>query len=753
MNFAKSLLIVAVVGWLAAAFAQEVAVSGVVRDANTHREIRDVSVYIKGARSGAGSDFSGRYELRVPTAARTAVVIFQHVAYERREIRLDSLIAGRNVYLQPRIIPLPGVEIHEEGGKNLTGDHDLPQAAAEMQANDFEMRGFVDAGDLLRTDHSTLVDEDLSGKKTVTIRGGNPDEIVVRYYGVRLNSAYDNVFDLSLIDLDDVDRFEIIKGSNTALYGPDAFSGVINILPKLQQDYWVRFQQRFGTYRSGNWGLHVNQKLDRFFASYNLRRGAIERNYLDSTTVNGRLENTALHHTANLSCEFSKPIDGKPANTLGATYVYSDLDYENRRYHETLAKLNRLFSLKYAGDLAVLKNLDITASLRRSDEEQFLFLSHNRLRRRIADHAVQVDAEKRLQIRSSELTLAYQFQNAQLDFTDHRPLRQVAQEGIESADLKRVQHGLVAIAKFHGEAGSNFYKVMDFDFSLRHDRVHDEQIDPVFRTDPAAGAPRRFAGVYADHHWQETVMKFAMQLAGYRNDLAFSGYVTFGKSAKFPTLLQQISKPDLSYGAVYQPNLNPERNRSVEVGMSVTRDLHQMMGLHGWQLAGNYFQNDYDNKFRRFEAPDFPVLLYDNVPHARISGLEAVSSFFLLRKKVTVDLGLARYFISDKAVFPFRAELKRTLTFKVDHAGYAFELLWFKEGEQIGWIRRADGFFEPITLPDQINLDVHASKKFEIERLKLFASFSGRNLLNGDIVLQGLALRDRRFYLTVGAQY
>ena len=40
------------------------------------------------------------------------------------------------------------------------------------------------------------------------------------------------------------------------------------------------------------------------------------------------------------------------------------------------------------------------------------------------------------------------------------------------------------------------------------------------------------------------------------------------------------------------------------------------------------------------------------------------------------------------------------------------------------------------------------------EKVKLFANVSGRNLLkDDDTELSGLTIRDRRFYLTVGAQY
>ena len=88
----------------------------------------------------------------------------------------------------------------------------------------------------------------------------------------------------------------------------------------------------------------------------------------------------------------------------------------------------------------------------------------------------------------------------------------------------------------------------------------------------------------------------------------------------------------------------------------------------------------------------------------------------------------------------------------IDHAGYSFKLHWFNEGEQVGWIRQETGEFTEVILPDYSNLDLHFSKSFEWKRAKLFLNASGRNLLNKDVILQGLAIRDRRYYLTLGVQ-
>lgn len=732
--------------------AQEVAITGFVRDMNTHGEVGNVNIYIKDTQIGTSSDFAGSYLLRVPDATGQMVVVFHHIAYEPREIPLKSLAEVQYVYLQPRVIPLRAVTIEEERIPRFEIEKDLPQTVSMVEARDFEIRGYVDAGDLLRTDHSVQVEEELSGKKTVSIRGGNPDEVLVLYDGIKLNSVYENVFDLALIDLEDIERFEIIKGSNTALYGPEAFSGVINIVPRVRRNYNVRFQQRLGTYRSGNWGLHLYHKLNRLHGSYSFKRGGTKRNFID--LAEGRLENASLHHTANLRYNFSEPAAGRSANSLSALYIHSSLDYDNQRDVESLANFNELLSLHYTGDIARLNDLDLSVSQLRLEEEQFLASGSAALHRSIKDRTIYVNAQKGLKFGQVDLLLAYQLQLAALDFNDERENFREQSIGLESAQFQRQHHGLVTIAKLRGETGPDSLQIVEVSISLRHDRVQDEQTNPLLRSGTQAGGQGSSVGLFNHNDWQENMFKFALSLSEHRQNITFKGYLGYGINTKFPTLLQQISSPFLLTQAASRPDLSPEKNRSSELSVVVARDIRGRGSIYGWQISGNYFQNYYDNKFRFTATPGVPVTFYDNVPDARIAGVETKSSVFLFRKKVTVELGISRYFISEKAAFPFKSDFKRTLNFIVDHAGYAFQIHWFKESEQVGWIRQRDGRFAEITLPDYPNLDMHISKTFQIGKLKLFANASGRNLLNVDeVVLEGIAIRDRRIYLTVGAQY
>ena len=94
------------------------------------------------------------------------------------------------------------------------------------------------------------------------------------------------------------------------------------------------------------------------------------------------------------------------------------------------------------------------------------------------------------------------------------------------------------------------------------------------------------------------------------------------------------------------------------------------------------------------------------------------------------------------------------LSAQVLHAGWTLEILLFTEGEQAGWIRDFTfGDYREVILPGYTNLDCHLSRAFEWMRMKFTANASLRNILDSDVELAGLTLRDRRFYLTVGIQY
>ncbi len=715
-------------------------ISAVVLDANSHREISGVNVYIANANVGAVTDKSGTFNLDVPENLGNVLVTFRHISYDIQTISIDSLKKQDFVYLVPRIIPLPDIQIvGQSATSKIEIQRDIPQRVKVLDAKKFAIRGYTDAGDFLKTETSVQVDEELSGKKTVSIRGGNADDVVMLYNGVRMNSPLDNVFDFSLVDLENLERFEIIKGSNTSLYGPEAFSGVINVVPQIERDYTLRAQYRLGTYNTENLNLQVYKKLGPQHLSYSYKDASQRRRFVDAASNDESITNIQQHHNANIYYD----IGGD--NALNLMFNKTDLEYKNGRDMEDVAQSNAIGSIKYTGALGPVRQLNMLAAYKGYDEQQNINYFDTVMQRDIDDQALQFDVDKTFSGDLVDLLLGYNLKRAQVDFLDQRTQDRIPVLQQNNA-INRMHHGFVGIVKTQTSAGAGFLQDFHIDFSVRHDNVHDDVSGEVEMDDLPVDGVR-----LDDNAWQSTHFKFSTSVDGYRENLAMKAFLNFGSNTKFPTVVQQLSVPYDNFAS--GSPLTPEQVTSSEVGIEFFKESAIRSAIDGWHAEGVLFRNYYTDKFRPFSSPGIPVVFYDNVPTAEIFGLEGRFNVYLLKKKLDIEYGIARYMISEKSAFPFKSDFKQTLDLAINHAGFSIQIHWFYENEQVGWIRSFDGGFAQVSLEPFSNVDLHISRAFRIGTGKIFINLSGRNLLQSDeTVLQGLAIRDRRAYLTVGTQ-
>lgn len=725
--------------------AQEI--KGVVVDARSQKAIPAVNIYVKNSGIGTTSDVDGNFTLSVKSMI--GILVFRHIAYETFEMSLTDIQSDLNIELVPRVIPTEGIQV-ESGQEPIRIVRDIPQPFRVFENEQFKARGYIDAGDLLKTEQSIQIDEEMSGAKTISMRSGNADDVIILYNGIKLNNSYDNTFDLSLLDLDDVQHIEVIKGSNSSLYGSGAFSGMINIVPKIERDYHAKFQQLFGSYNSGVWNLQLNYTLfNRLNFSYTEKRGGARRPY--ENAADQYLENKVRHHSAHIVYDFSRHPG---ENRLGVIYLQTNGDYQNTRHSESLDKLNELIGLSYSGAIGPIRHVHLVSGLQNLKSSQLIWLQPDYVDRHVKNRSFTVNLDKRVVLKNSDLLLGYQFEDAGLDFQDKRRVAADIPMGIETTQTRQQTHGFVAIGKYHAPTTSPYITAMDFDVSARHDRVNNnvseiQQRTGDYATDLSGAQPEPTA------NWTKNTLKFSSRIAGEYNNFFSEAFINGGANVKFPSLYQQLSTPlTFGEGSEYiHPNLNPETNNSLELGFKTRRNLEQAGNVDGYQLQFSYFQNTFTNKFRMFYLQSIPMAFYDNVATAGISGIEFSGESFLFNHRVIVELAASRYHVSSKAAFPFKSDLKVVFNIGYNDKGSSLQLHAFFENEQIGWLRDVTGQFYQIILEGHANMDVHASQNFRIGPINTYINAGVRNLFDEDTMLDGIAIRDRRFYFTFGIQY
>jgi vitamin B12 transporter len=143
------------------------------------------------------------------------------------------------------------------------------------------------------------------GQTDLLIRGGSSNQTLIMVDGLK---AYDPIapgggYNLAHLTLDNVDRIEILRGPQSAVYGSDAMAGVVNIISKKAEDTYANatFESgSFYTYRemfeagSVAHGFHYSiagSRLDtKGISQAEAKHGCQERDPYDRTALTGRAD-------------------------------------------------------------------------------------------------------------------------------------------------------------------------------------------------------------------------------------------------------------------------------------------------------------------------------------------------------------------------------------------------------------------------------------------------------------------------------
>ena len=449
-----------------------------------------------------------------------------------------------------------------------------------------------------RTYHYATVDEALRsvpgleirrsgslGKTTsITIRGATANQVQVLVDGVRVKSPTTGQAELSDISPDLIERIEILRGPQSALYGADAIGGVVNIITRRGTGpFSATVQQEVGNYDTlrsrvsggGQWKI-----LDYAFAASHLEsNGQFKNDGSEARALSGRL-GVALPWDSHLA--------------FVARWNRTDTD----------------LPVKFVccGPLAVEPLIDVN----QQQQSETLVLSLEGKTRPVPWW------ESRGRISRFENSMGFQDPvdpGYAFDFPAFSQINVERREAewINAFHLGKWSTSTVGLEYRH-EEGENkgVFRSRTHTQSL----FFEEQLRFFGRLFLTGGFRVEDHSVFGTETTERGSLAYLIKGWGTRlRGGAGSGF-------RAPTL------NDLFYPGFSNPALKPETSFSWEVGAD------QKLWQERIRLGLTYFHNDFDNLIRFVMLPVPPFVAVMNLARARTSGIEAMAEADLLKNLV-----------------------------------------------------------------------------------------------------------------------
>lgn len=232
--FRRALLLVVGVMGIMTAYAQQITVKGVVRDAADNSGIPGVSVVIKSTTKGTITDFDGNFNI---AANEGDVLVFSFIGYTTQEL---AATADMQVTLTSDAQELDDVVVI---GYGVAKKNDMTGSVTAIKPDEMNKGLVTNAQDMMQGKIAGVAVTSNGGTPgggaSIRIRGGsslnasNDPLIVIDGLAMDNNGVKGLANPLSMVNPADIESFTVLKdASATAIYGSRGSNGVIIITTK-----------------------------------------------------------------------------------------------------------------------------------------------------------------------------------------------------------------------------------------------------------------------------------------------------------------------------------------------------------------------------------------------------------------------------------------------------------------------------------------------------------------------------------------
>ncbi|MCK9425513.1 MAG: TonB-dependent receptor [Ignavibacteriaceae bacterium] len=215
--------------------AQNFSVNGNITDFKNGSAIPGAIVFISYSRYSV-TNSEGYYSIKNIPKGNYQVKV-SRLGYKSlsEEVTVTTESITKNFILEISLIELDEVIVNSKRTEKYLRNSSYSELLIGKEQ--IESKPFQSLSDILKDQPGISLLRDGIWGTEISIRGLNRENIVTLIDGNRIATSTDIAARLSMINLNDIERIEVIKGAASSIYGSGATGGIINIITKAPQLY------------------------------------------------------------------------------------------------------------------------------------------------------------------------------------------------------------------------------------------------------------------------------------------------------------------------------------------------------------------------------------------------------------------------------------------------------------------------------------------------------------------------------------
>jgi hemoglobin/transferrin/lactoferrin receptor protein len=291
-------------------FAQNLRIWGTVNDAETKASLKDAVVYLKETGISSQTNENGAYSFQI-SKARQFTLTVEKIGYVTQRIQIHPSDKNNeiNISLKSTVISFGEVTVSSTKNDQFLKDTPLPIEVGNKEQI-FNSTA-VSISDLLKNTPGITVARDGMWGTDINIRGLSRQNVVTLIDGNRIETTSNHAASLSLVDVMDIDKVEVIKGGISTLYGTGATGGVVSISskkPGYSEEFLFKGTATSG-FASANHEVANNLTLNASSAIWFAKLAGTIRNAGNVITPAGTLPNSYFHDQSYSAAFGIKPLN------------------------------------------------------------------------------------------------------------------------------------------------------------------------------------------------------------------------------------------------------------------------------------------------------------------------------------------------------------------------------------------------------------------------------------------------------------